>query len=206
MNIRLILASAAFALSLSSCIVPLPILGGGVAGAAMDPLWLRQGAENYRGYTSPEITVTRYQDPEMIAQFLREVSIYGPHSNLFSHFPIRASVRDDFPTELGGVFVTHHQQQIRVAKQGQVIVTESIPSAFYSPGFDAGSFRIRGVPYFLLATYSRSSTHMVWIGFYRGDGTRLYLATRPIRDIWHVVPSPNGFTIVGDSDCTRIFL
>ena len=93
-----------------------------------------------------------------------------------------------------------------MAKENRAIVSERIPSAFYSPGFDAASFRIRGIAYFLLATYSRSSTHAVWIGFYRADGTRLYLAALPRGGIWDVVPSPDGFTLVGESVSTRISL
>ena len=164
----------------------------------MDPLWVRKGAENYRGFTSPAVTVTQLQN--------RKTTEQNDRSDLFSRFATRNSVRDDTPTDFAGVSVTYHKQQITIARHNQVIVTESIPSAFYYSGLQVASVRIHGVPCLLLATHSRASTHLVWIGLYRADGTRLYLATVSRGSIWDVVPSPDGFTLVGHSDSTRVTL
>lgn len=198
MNIWLIVFSATLALSLSSCVIPLPIVGGGIAGGAMDPLWVRNGAENYRGFTSPAVTVVHLQD--------RKTTEQNNRSDLFNRFATRTYVRDDSPTDFAGVSILYHKQQITIARHGQVIITERVPSAFYYSGLQVASVRIHGVPCLLLATHSRASTHMVWIGLYRADGTRLYLATVSRGDIWDVVPSPDGFILVGSSASTRISL
>lgn len=198
MNTPLIVAAAILALSLSSCVIPLPIVGGGIAGAGMDPLWVRKGAENYRGFTSPSVTVAHLQN--------RKTTVRNDRSDFFSRFATRTHVRDDTPTDFAGMTITCHKQQITMTRHNQVIVSERIPSAFYYSGLQVVSVRIHGVPCLLLATHSRASTHMVWIGFYRADGTRLYLATVSRGSILDVVPSPDGFTLVGGAASTRISL
>jgi hypothetical protein len=196
MKFLLATVTLTLSLALSSCIIPLPFVGGGVAGGAMDSLRVRKSAENYPEFANPAATVT-------LLPYLKTAQ-QNNRSDLFSRFPTRTTVPEKTPTDFAGVSITYRNQQLSIARDNQRLITEEIPSAFYFSGMQVASVRFGGVPCLLVATFSRASTAMVWIGLYHVDGTRLYLATLPRGDIWDVVPSTNGFTLVGTSGSKRI--
>ncbi len=195
MNPRIPLVAFCLAHSLPAC-APLPTLGGGVAGAGMDTSWVREGAENYRGFTGQNVSVVHSLDQRSAMQHDRR--------ELLHRFEQRAFVSDDGPVEFGGLTITFRHQRITIARRNDVIVTESIPSAFYFSGLQVAATHIHGEPCLLLLTFSRASTGMVWVGFYRADGTRLYLATVSRGDIWDVVPTADGLTLLGHSGSTTV--
>ena len=183
-------------LVLSSC--ALPIIGGGIAGAGMDSLWVRKGAENYHGFTSSEVTVSHITN--------YKITTKNDRSDLFSRFPSRITIPEETPINFAGVFITYAEQNISITKNGQQILTEDIPSAFYYSGLQVASIDFQGIPYLLIATYSRATTGMVWIGLYRADGTRLYTHTLKIGEIWDTIPDSDGIIIAGNSDSIKITL
>ena len=191
-------ATVTFTLSLahSSCLIPLPFVGGGVAGGAMDSLRVRSSAENYPEFANPAVTVT-------LLPYLKTAQ-QNDRSDLFSRFPIRTTVPEKTSTDFAGVSITYRKQRLSIAGRHEMLAAEEIPSAFYFSGMQVASVRFRGVPCLLVAAYSRASTAMVWIGLYRADGTRLYLATFLRGDIWDVVPATDGLTLVGTSGSKRI--
>ncbi len=164
----------------------------------MDSIWVRKGAENYAGFTSPEVTVTRSGADKAAKQEDR--------AELFRRFPSRAAVPQGVATDFSGLAFTYRRERITVTKAGRVILTESLPSAFYYSGLQVASVRFQGSPCLLISTYSRASTGRVWLGLYRADGSRLHTATVPRREIWEVIPSSEGFTLAGASGSTKIAL
>lgn len=181
-----------------SVVVPLPFIGGGIAGGGMDPFWVRREAENYRGFVSPAVTVTLLADSSASEQHDRD--------KLLHRFAATTSVNEGVPTSFAGGTITWHEQRLTVTEGNRVLVSEKLPAAFYYSALQVASIDIHGVPCLLFLTYTRASTGKVWIGLYRADGDRLFLATRSRGEVWDITPSPDGFTFVGHSESTRITL
>ena len=174
----------------------MPFVGGGIAGAGMDSSWAREGAKNYPGFVGPGVSVVRLEEGGSSEQYAR--------NSLLHQFENRTVIADSAPTDFAGVSISFYNQRIKISKLGQTIVTESIPSVFYFAGLQVASLVIDGSPCLLLLTYSRASTGMIWVGLYRTDGTRLYLATASRGDVWDIVPSPSGVTFLGHSSSTIV--
>ncbi|MFZ6718874.1 hypothetical protein [Undibacterium sp. Ji49W] len=161
---------------LSACFIPLPIIGGGVAGAARDSDAVREEAWNY-----PEFKEKHVQT-EMIKDSVSKQP-RTDRNNYFADFEDHVHIRRNTPTRLGSYefnFVrsgTDNGLLIQVHNDGLRVLLERIPSAFYMGELQASQVQIAGRDYLLLAANSRTSTHRMWLGIFRPDGSKLYAAS-----------------------------
>ena len=166
---------ACLCMNLSACFVPLPIIGGGIAGAARDSDAVREEAWNY-----PEFKEKHVQT-EITQQTVNKKRT--DRNNYFADFADHVHVRRNTPTRMGSFefnFVrsgTDNGVLIQVYHDGLRIMLERIPSAFYMGELQASEVQIGGRDYLLLAANSRTSTQRMWFGIFRHDGSKLYAAS-----------------------------
>ncbi|MBI3728051.1 MAG: hypothetical protein HY254_06915 [Burkholderiales bacterium] len=166
---------ACLCMNLSACLVPLPLVGGGIAGAGRDSDALRAEAWNY-----PEFKEKHVQT-EISQQALKKTRT--DRNNYFADFADHVHVRRNTPSRMGSFefnFVrsgTDNGVLIQVYHDGLCIMLERIPSAFYMGELQASEVQIGGRDYLLLAANSRTSTQRMWFGIFRHDGSKLYAAS-----------------------------
>ncbi|MFZ6746714.1 hypothetical protein ACO0LC_26100 [Undibacterium sp. JH2W] len=166
---------ACLCMNLSGCFVPLPIVGGGIAGAGRDNDAAREVASNY-----PEFKEKHVQT-EITQQVTNKTRT--DRNNYFAGFADHVHVRRNTPTRMGSFefnFVrsgTDNGVLIQVYHDGLRIMLERIPSTFYMGELQASEVQIGGCDYLLLAANSRTSTQRMWFGIFRHDGSKLYAAS-----------------------------
>ncbi|MFZ6766575.1 hypothetical protein ACO0LM_05770 [Undibacterium sp. Di26W] len=185
---------------LSACFIPLPIIGGGVAGAGRDSDAVRNEAWNY-----PEFKEMHVQT-EMTKDSVPRQS-RTDRNNYFADFEDHVHIRRSTPTRLGSYefnFVrsgTDNGFLIQVHNDGLRVLLERIPSAFYMGDLQASQVKIAGREYLLLAANSRTSTHRMWLGIFRPNGSKLYAASleQSVRRILQTEDGVSLFFSSGDS-------
>lgn len=166
---------ACLSMNLSGCLAPLPIVGGGIAGAGRDSDAVREEAWNY-----PEFKEKHVQTEITQAALTKTRT---DRNNYFADFADHVHVRRNTPTRMGSFefnFVrsgTDNGVLIQVYHDGLRIMLERIPSAFYMGELQASEVQIGGRDYLLLAANSRTSTQRMWFGIFRPDGSKLYAAS-----------------------------
>lgn len=161
---------------LTACFIPLPIVGGGVAGAARDSDAVREEAWNY-----PE-----FKEKHVETEIIKDSVSKQPRTdrnNYFADFEDHVHIRRNTPTRLGSYefnFVrsgTDNGLLIQVHNDGLRVLLERIPSAFYMGELQASQVQIAGRDYLLMAANSRTSTQRMWLGIFRPNGSKLYAAS-----------------------------
>ncbi|MFZ6653699.1 hypothetical protein [Undibacterium sp. TJN19] len=161
---------------LSACFVPLPMVGGGIAGAARDSDAVREEAWNYQ----------EFKEKHVQTEIIKEVVPARQRSNrnnYFADFAEHVHITRNTPTRMASFefnFVrsgTDNGLLIQVHHDGIRVLLERIPAAFYMGDLQATRIQIAGRDYLLLAANSRTSTHRMWFGIFRPDGSKLYAAS-----------------------------
>ncbi|WP_186954840.1 hypothetical protein [Undibacterium umbellatum] len=190
---------ACLSMNLSGCLAPLPIVGGGIAGAGRDSDAVREEAWNYPEFKEKHVQTEITQVALTKARTDR--------NNYFADFADHVHVRRNTPTRMGSFefnFVRSGIDNgvlIQVYHDGLRIMLERIPSAFYMGELQASEVQIGGRDYLLLAANSRTSTQRMWFGIFRPDGSKLYAASLE-QSVVRVIQNADGislFFLSGDS-------
>lgn len=186
--------SGALLTSLAGCIVPLPSIGGGIAGAGMDSSSLRAAAHAYPEFRADSVRVAIPSDGA-----LSGVKI--DRNNYFYDFSDHVHVARGVRTRMNAYQFNFKPPQIQVDRSGEQIIAETIPAAFYMGDLQVASMQVGGAEYLLLAANSRTSTNRRWFAIYRANGSKVYAASlsQPIAQLRQNLDGISLFFLSGDS-------
>ncbi len=198
MKSPLILFSAVVMLMFSSCLVPLPIVGGGIAGAGYDSVWACKAAENYKDYQDPLLTITRQTGTDR--------NTHPTFDAMFDDFPQHVLIDQDSTGRLGDLQISFRRRHLTINRGATSLINEQLPSVFYMHCLQVARFQAAGHDLVLFLSRSRATTGLSFIGLYCTSGRRLWTATVPSKDARNCARTPNGITFAGVSSRTNIYL
>lgn len=168
--------SSTLLMSLAGCIVPLPFVGGGIAGAGMDASALRDAAHEYPEFRADNVRVGIPSDGALSGMKIDRNNYFYDFSD-HVHVAFRVKTRmNAYQFQLNSS-ASQHDRWIGIDRNGEQIISELIPAAFYMGDLQAASMHIGGDEYLLLAANSRTSTHRRWFAIYRANGSKVYAAS-----------------------------
>ena len=151
-------------------------LGGGVAGAGSDSIWVRNAAKNYHGYQDASVTITR--------EAASVPDVQQTFEKMLDSFPEHILVEQDTNSSLGEFQISFHKQHLSVQQSGRLLFEEQLPAAFYMHELQVGRFQLRGHDLLLFITKSRATTGLYFVGLYSSTGKRLLTRTVSVGDLW----------------------
>lgn len=159
-------------------------IGGGVAGAGFDSVWVRNAAKNYHGYQDASVTLTR--------EAVSNSSVQQTFEKMLDGFPEHTLVEQNTNSSLGEFQISFHKQHLSVQQAGRLLFEEQLPAAFYMHELQVGRFQIHGHDLLLFLTDSRATTGLYFVGLYSASGQRLLTKTVSVGELWDCELSPNG--------------
>jgi hypothetical protein len=158
-------------------------IGGGVAGAGSDPIWVRYAAKNYHGYQDVSVKLTR--------EAANLPDVRQTFEKMLDSFPEHTLVDQDTNGSLGELQISFHKQHLSVQRTGKLLFEERLPSAFYMHELQVGHFQIHGHDLLLFLTVSRATTGLYFVGLYDITGQRLLTKTVSVGELWDCKLSPD---------------
>jgi len=186
----ILVAIAAIGLGCISC----DYIGGGVAGAGSDPIWVRNAAKNYHGYQDASVTLTR--------EATNVPDVQQTFEKMLDGFPEHTLVEQNTNGSFGEFQISFHKQHLNVQRTGHLLFEERLPSAFYMHELQVGRFQIHGHDLLLFLTVSRATTGLYFVGLYSTTGQRLLTKTIPVGELWDCKLSPEELTFL--CPCQRL--
>jgi hypothetical protein len=98
-------------------------IGGGVAGAGFDSVWVRNAAKNYHGYKDASVSLTR--------EAASVPDVQQTFEKMLDSFPEHTLVDQDTNSTLGELQISFQKQHISVQQAGRLLFEEQLPAAFY---------------------------------------------------------------------------
>lgn len=163
-------------------------LGGGVAGAGFDSIWVRKAAENYHGYQDVTVTLTR--------EVTSVPDVQQTFERMLDSFPENALVEQNTNDSFGEFQIAFHKQHLRVQHAGHLLFEEQLPPAFYMHKLQVGRFQIHGHDLLLFITKSRAATGLYFVGLYSTTGRRLLTKTVSAWELWDCKQSSEELTFL----------
>jgi hypothetical protein len=163
-------------------------LGGGVAGAGSDAIWVRNAAKNYHGYQDASVTLTR--------EAASTPDVQQTFEKMLDSFPEHTLVEQDTNSSLGEFQISFHKQHLSVQRAGRSLFEEQLPAAFYMHELQVGRFQIHGRDLLLFITKSRATTGLYFVGLYSVTGQRLLTKTVSVGELWDCKVSPDALLFV----------
>ncbi len=163
-------------------------LGGGVAGAGSDSIWVRDAAKNYHGYQDTSITLTR--------EAVSNPDVQQTFEKMLDGFPEHILIDQDTNSSLGEFQISFNKQHLSVRQKGQLLFEEQVPAAFYSEDLQVGRFQMRSHDLLIFITKSKASTGLYFVGLYSITGQRLLTKTVSVGELWDCKESTDELLFV----------
>lgn len=163
-------------------------LGGGVAGAGADPIWVRYAAKHYHGYQDASVKLT-YEATNL-------PDVQQTFEKMLDSFPEHTLVDQNTNGSLGEFQISFYNQHLSVQRTGHLLFKERLPSAFYMHELVVGRFQMHGHDLLLCLTYSRATTGLCFVGLYSTTGQRLFTKTISVGELWDCKLSPEGLVFL----------
>ncbi|MGH7953653.1 MAG: hypothetical protein ACREFE_17285 [Limisphaerales bacterium] len=171
-------------------------IGGGVAGAGYDSIWVRNEAKNYQGYQDVSITLTR--------EATNVPDVQQAFEKMLDGFPEHMLIEQNTNSIFGEFQISFHKQHLSVQRTGHLLFEERLPSAFYMHELQVGRFQIHGHDLLLFLTKSRATTGLYFVGLYETTGQRLLTKTISVGELWDCKLSPEELTFLCPSQQLHI--
>ena len=163
-------------------------LGGGVAGAGSDAIWVRNAAKNYHGYQDDSVTLTR--------ETASVPDVQQTFEKMLDSFPEHTLVEQETNRSLGAFQISFHKQHLSMQQAGRLLFEEQLPAAFYMHELQIGRFQLHGRDLLVFLTKSRATTGLYFIGLYSTSGQRLLTMTTSVGEAWDCRLEPAGLTLL----------
>lgn len=177
-------------LLLQACVIPLPIVGGGIAGAGRDPDWIRNPAINLKEFNAGSvIPVWEEKQFEKIDGRRRD--------QYFLDFRDSYKLRQGIPSLVDDLrfaftFVAN-ERIVTIADDNRIVDWGVVPQAFDRDP-QLAKFNVNHSSYYVMAINTRTSTGRVWLAIISAKGRIIYSASLK-QGIRLIAQEPNGLVI-----------
>lgn len=172
-------------------------LTGCIAGAGLDPSWVRSKARNFPRKVGTGVSVINGP------REFRHDQIVG---NVLCNFPHRGYLDDGEEHRYKDLWFSFKDRRILVRRDEKTVIDVQLPSAFYMHKLQVAVDVVAGRRVVLLLNSTRASTGLYYLGVYRDDGSLYFEATLTSGEVWNMSRTGRGIMIQGAGSRTEIVL